>query len=344
MKFGLITGPVYPPVKEMSTAQAVETGLKMSVVAQRHGFEGLTLPQHYLAGPLAQELSPLVYGGYLAAACPGMYLATSIIILPLEKPVAIAEQVATLDAITGGRFLFGVGQGYRQIEFDSMQVPLREKAPRMVEACKLIKQLWTGEEVNFEGQFYRVPGATATVVPSRVGGPPIMVGGDAAKSIARIPEFADHWIPSARHSRSFLREMLPLYKASLTRVGRKFDGLPMTRDVAVGRSREEALDFIKSTYQRQFDIQKDWKQPGEDYEVSIDKLIQDRMIAGTPDEVAEELIRDHEEFGTDFVWARMYLPGADFERCLDMIKLMGDQVIPKVQARVGSGSIFEQTW
>jgi alkanesulfonate monooxygenase SsuD/methylene tetrahydromethanopterin reductase-like flavin-dependent oxidoreductase (luciferase family) len=341
MKFGIIAGPVYPPHQEMHTAVAAEVGLKLSVVGQQNGFDGISLPHHYLAGPLAQEVAPLVYGGYLAAMCPGMYLATTVFLLPLEHPVAIAEQTATLDSITGGRFIFGVGQGYRQVEFDSMGIPRREKAPRIVEACHLLKQLWTGKEIVFEGNFFRVPRGTSSVAPLRPGGPPIMVGADALVSISRIPEYADYWVPSARQSKTFIREMLPHYKKSLERVGRKFEGIPMTRDVSVAENRDKAIELAKECYQRQYDIQKKWKQPGENYDVSFEELIEERLIAGSPDEVVDEMLRDHEEFGSDFVWCRMYWPGADLQKSLDMIKLMGDKVIPKVQARTGTASLFD---
>jgi alkanesulfonate monooxygenase SsuD/methylene tetrahydromethanopterin reductase-like flavin-dependent oxidoreductase (luciferase family) len=341
MKFGIIAGPVFPPHQEMSTAVAVQVGLQLSIAAQQNGFEGISVPHHYLAGPLAQEVAPLVYAGYLAASCPGMYLATTILQLPLEQPVAIAEQTATVDAMTGGRFIFGVVQGYRQIEFDSMGVLRSEKAPRIVESCRLLRQLWTGKEVEFEGKFFRVPGGTPCVAPTRPGGPPIMVGADALVSIARIPEYADFWVPSARQSRKFIREMLPEYKKSLERIGRTFQGIPMTRDVSVAENRDQAIALAKECYQRQYNIQMRWKQPGENYDVSFEELIEDRLIAGSPEEVTEEILRDHEEFGADFVWFRMYWPGADLQKSLDMIKLMGDKVIPRVQDRVGGKSLFD---
>ena len=341
MKFGIIAGPVFPPHHEMATSRAVEIGLRLSTMAQQHGFDGISVPHHYLAGPEAQEVAPLVFAGYLAAACPGMYIATTILLLPLEQPVAIAEQTATLDAMTGGRFIFGVGQGYRQVEFDSMQVARSEKAPRIVEACHLLRKLWTGAKVDFEGKYYRVPGGTPSVAPTRPGGPPIMVGADALVSIARIPEYADHWVPSARQSRQFLREMLPAYKQSLERVGRKFHGLPMTRDVCVAQDRNRAIALAKESYQRQYAIQMKWKQPGENYDVGFEELMDGRLIAGSAEEVAEEILLDHEEFGADFVWFRMYWPGADVEDSLDMIKLMGDEVLPRVRARAGTASLFD---
>src|SRR5689334_10344964 len=100
--------------------------MKMCEVARDNGFEGISVPHHYVTGPLAQVFPPMVTLGHIAALCPRMYLATTVLLLPLEQPVAMAEQAALLDVMTGGRFIFGIGQGYRQNEFDSMGVPKKE--------------------------------------------------------------------------------------------------------------------------------------------------------------------------------------------------------------------------
>jgi alkanesulfonate monooxygenase SsuD/methylene tetrahydromethanopterin reductase-like flavin-dependent oxidoreductase (luciferase family) len=79
------------------------------------------------------------------------------------------------------------------------------------------------------------------------------------------------------------------------------------------------------------------------YDVSFEDLMADRLIAGSSEQVAEEILRDHAEFGADFVWFRMYWPGADVQKSLEMIKLMGDEVIPRVQERIRNTSVFDFT-
>ena len=67
----------------------------------------------------------------------------------------------------------------------------------------------------------------------------------------------------------------------------------------------------------------------------------DRLIAGTPEEAADEILRDHQEFGADFIWFRLYWPGMDFEKCLDVIKRVGNEVLPIVRARIGTKSLLD---
>jgi alkanesulfonate monooxygenase SsuD/methylene tetrahydromethanopterin reductase-like flavin-dependent oxidoreductase (luciferase family) len=341
MKFGVVAGPVFPPYGDMPSDKAFKAMMAMCEVARDSGFDGISVPHHYLTGPDAQVFPPIVVLGYIAAICPDMYLATTVMLLPLEQPVAMAEQAATLDAMTGGKFIFGIGQGYRAQEFESLGIARKEKAPRIVEECEILRRLWTGKTISFEGKYYKLNNATCSVKPIRPGGPPLMVGADKLVSIARIPEHADYWVPSARQSRPFLREMVPAYKQSLEKAGRKFDGLPFTRDICVGKDRDEAIATAREAFERQYSIQRKWQQPGEDYNVGFDELMHDRLIVGTPKEAAEELIRDHEEFGCDFVWFRLYWPGMDRQKCLNVIERIGQEVLPIVRDRVGGKSLFD---
>ncbi len=341
MRFGIIAGPVFPPPAEMSTSVAFTRKMQMCIAARDTGFDGISLPHHYLTGPDGQVFPPLVTAGYIAATCPGMFLATTILILPLEHPVRMAEQAAALDVMTGGKFLFGVGQGYREIEFQSLGIPRKEKSSRTVESCRLMRALWAGGAVTFKGDHYAVDNGTASINPVRKGGPPLVIGADKPISIGRIPEYADHWLPSPRHSRSFIREMLPEYKEKLDQSGRSFVGLPIIRDICVGRTRDHAISIAKQALDRQYSIQRRWKQPGENYEKPIEELMHDRLIVGTAHEATEEILKDHEEFRADFMWFRLSWPGMEIEECLDVIKRIGEKVIPAVKSRVGGESLFD---
>lgn len=88
----------------------------------RINFEGLFSAQHFLTGPDAAILQSIPLLAYLAGQVPGMYLGTSIFLLPLHHPVMVAEYISTLDNLSGGKVLFGVGQGYRDSEFNSFGI------------------------------------------------------------------------------------------------------------------------------------------------------------------------------------------------------------------------------
>ena len=341
MKFGVMAGPVLPPYSELSSPKAFEAVIKICEVARDNGFDGISVPHHYITGPEAQYFPPLVTAGYLAALCPGMFIVTGIMLLSLESPVAMADQTAALDVMTGGKFIYGVSQGYRDIEFQALGIPRKEKAPRTIEGCQVLRLLWQGKPVSFEGKYTRFENAMPSTVPIRPGGPPLVVGADKLVSIARIPEHADHWLTSPRQSRAFIREMLKAYKKTLERVGRKFEGLPMLRDICVGKTREDAVDIAREALKRQYAIQMKWQQPGEKYDIDFDELIADRFNVGTPKQAAEYILRDHEEFGADFTWFRAYWPGADLAKSLDVIERIGQETLPIVRDQVGTSSLFD---
>jgi len=178
-------------------------------VAYKNNFEALFVAQHYATGPDTAILQSLPLLAYLAGQVPGMYLGTSIFLLPLHPPLMVAEYTATLDNLCGGKFLFGVGQGYREIEFMSFGVEKRHRRNRLVEALQVIRKLWSEDEVTFHGRFFQLDGVTIAPKPLQQPGPPILVGADTVTTVAKVPEVADHWIASRRHSKAFLREAVP---------------------------------------------------------------------------------------------------------------------------------------
>ena len=110
-------------------------------------------------------LNPLLLLSNLAAHAPGLYLGTAVFLLPPHHPVAVAEQTATLDIISGGKFLFGVGQGYRDVEFRSFGLEKRQRRQRMVEGLQVIRKLWAEDDVSFNGQFFQLDGVTMSPKP-----------------------------------------------------------------------------------------------------------------------------------------------------------------------------------
>lgn len=139
MRFGILLTSPYPA--DVDPVELHEHIRQQALVAATSGFEALFAAHHYLTGPHSAMVQPIPTLAYLASLTPGLYLGTSIFLLPLHNPVDVAEQVATLDLLSGGRFLFGVGQGYREAEFRSFGLDRRERRSRMVEGLQLIRKL-----------------------------------------------------------------------------------------------------------------------------------------------------------------------------------------------------------
>jgi alkanesulfonate monooxygenase SsuD/methylene tetrahydromethanopterin reductase-like flavin-dependent oxidoreductase (luciferase family) len=260
-----------------------------------------------------------------------MYLGTSVFLLPLHHPVMVAEYVATLDNLCGGKVLFGVGQGYRDSEFSSFGIDKRQRRGRVVEGLEVIRRLWSGEKVTFHGKYFQLDGVSSLPRPLQRPRPPILMGADLIKTVARVPEVADHWIASRRHTKTFLREALPAYKAALERQERPFRGLFIFRDLCIADSSREAEERIRDGYERRYQRYQQWGQPGERYDLAFDQLKRDRLILGSPAEVVEQVMEYHREFKTEVMWFMVDWPGMDPKFTLESIERFGAEVIPEIK-------------
>lgn len=157
--------------------------------AEESGFESLWAIDHLFVTPALYGVSwldPIAVLSYAAAATEKAQLGTGILVLPLRHPVLVAKEVATLDFLSGGRFIFGVGAGWAENEFEALGVPLAERGARTDEAVEIIRRLLSEPDVSFQGRFYRLSHVTIDPRPPRL--PPIWVAGG---SLGHAPETPD---------------------------------------------------------------------------------------------------------------------------------------------------------
>lgn len=341
MEFGVVAISALPPRPTMSSKQAFDYVMRGCQVAHDSGFEGIGISHKYLAGPSHQFLPPIPMAARVLGEYPDMYVGTNVYLLPYENPLRVAEDVATLDLIAPGRFLFGIGQGYRSNESQAFKVPSEERGRRMTESIAAMRALWKEGPCTFHGEFWDFEGADLSIKPATPNGPPVMMAADTLSSVAKVPERGgDHWLPSPRHSTTFLQEAVPIYREALERQGKAFRGLPMIRDMCVADSYETAQALVEDSIVSYLHLQAGWGQPGEDYTTDFDHLKLNRIILGTSEHAAQELVELHNSFGAEYVLFRLYTPGMDTERALDVIRKVGSEVLPLVRREVGSKSLF----
>ncbi|HLG87977.1 MAG TPA: LLM class F420-dependent oxidoreductase [Alphaproteobacteria bacterium] len=140
-------------------------------------------------------LDPFVALSFAAAATTRLRLHTNIIVIPYHNPFLTAKSVASLDVLSGGRLIMGIGSGYLQDEFVALNAPFEGRGVVIDEAIELMKKIWTGEPVTHEGQHFRAPGNTVLPVPVQKPHPPIWVGGNSERAIRRAVETCDGWSP-----------------------------------------------------------------------------------------------------------------------------------------------------
>ena len=166
--------------------------------AEELGFHSVWTTEHIVVGPDAVDpygrvYDPLVTLGWIAGWTDRVLLGTSIVILPLHNPFHLAKQVATLQELSGGRAILGVGMGWYEREFEFMGVEFAGRGRRGDEAIRLMRALWNGDR-RFEGRYWSFGDATAEPLPSPP--PEIWVGGSSPRAIRRARELGDVWHPS----------------------------------------------------------------------------------------------------------------------------------------------------
>ena len=157
------------------------------------GFDSIWGGEHH-ATPGFHYFPLLPFLQRLAAEADGLWVGTNLILLPLHNPVEVAEIGAFLDVITGGRFLLGVGLGYRPEEFALFGVPMAERVSRLVEGVEIIRRLWTEDGVTHRGRHWQLDGVSIRPRPLQRPRPPILVGSQVPAGIARAARIADGWM------------------------------------------------------------------------------------------------------------------------------------------------------
>ena len=325
MKVGLFLNTQFPEGDSLA-ARLPELAEQVRL-ARGAGFASLWFPDHYLIGPV-QMPQPMPLMAWLLREAEGMTIGPNIRILPLLNPVMVAEEAATLDVLSGGRYVLGAGLGYRQAEFTAFGVPLAERAPRFAEQIGLIRKLWTGERVTHQGRFYTVEDAGISCRPLTPGGPPIYVAAQVEAAVRRAARIGDAWlIVNSSHLDSVAQQMA-VYRAALAEFGRTPREYPIARECYVGASHATAFAECRAALHYKYAAYASWglgrgSTDAEMFGMPFEDFARDRFIIGDAVSVKEEVARYRERLGVDHFIMRLQWPGLPQDRVLGSIERLG---------------------
>jgi alkanesulfonate monooxygenase SsuD/methylene tetrahydromethanopterin reductase-like flavin-dependent oxidoreductase (luciferase family) len=242
------------PTRERIMEGQPETGplLNLAQRAAGLGFESIWVGDSLLARP---RHDPLTLLAGVAGRVPGVELGTAVLLPALRNPVVLAHQVATLDQISEGRFILGVGIAADapsiRSEFTAAGVPFDKRVGRMMEGLRLMRALWTGRPVDWDGR-WQVQAGTLAPTPYRPGGPRLWIGGNLKASLDRAGRFFDGWFPIAPSPATFATQWADI-KATARAEGRDAEAMTgaMYLTVALDDSAETAnarLDAFLEAY------------------------------------------------------------------------------------------------
>ena len=303
--------------------------------AEAAGFDSVWLGEHH-NNPLLYP-RPLLGLAAIASRTRRLRLGTGVLLLPLYRPLDVAEEGAIVDVISNGRLILGVGAGYAPEEFEAFDVSMKERASRMDEAVPLIQRLWTEERVTHEGRHYRVTNATVAPRPVQRPRPPIWFAGWVEPAIRRAARMGDAWLGGPSAKLDELARCVRLYRDA-RRDARRDPGdgdIALMRYLFVARSAAQARAIAGAPFIRAFEqTYFKWphpvvkRPPGE---LTIERLAEDRIILGDPEGCLRQLERFRDELGLSHLVCRLSVTGIPPEAAGESVDLFTREIMPALR-------------
>ena len=263
-------GPWLPTIDELADL----VGL-----VDRCGYDSMWVGDH-VAFTIA-IFDPLLQLAQAAVLSRRLMFGTDVYLLPLRHPTPVAKQVSTLDHLTEGRFIFGVGVGGEfPKEYEACGVPIKERGARLSESLTVMRKLWTGEPVSHAGRFFPLEDVKMQPPPRQSGGPPIWCGGRADPALRRIGRMTDGWM-SYVVTPDMYRQGLEKIATAASEAGRTFDrgfGTAHLLFTRIDDTYEKALDAATISLSQR-------------YAMDFRKAAQRYCALGPPQEVVETIFK-----------------------------------------------------
>jgi len=252
-------------------------------LAESLGFEGVMVGHHHFAA--GQISDPLSLLAAIAARTTTLRVATAVFLLPLHHPIEVAERVATLDQLSGGRVSLGVGTGFSAAEHRAFGSALSERGARIEEALGLLRRLWTERDVAGDGRFWRFDPVTVEPRPLQSPHPPLWVAGNATAAIERAARLGTHWLCDPVQTLDEVARLRERYARACAAAGRAPEWV-LRRYVWLGRDRAAMeREFLAEFVPRQLAY---WRVATEG---PAERRLFERLDAGevvTPREIARD--------------------------------------------------------
>ena len=338
-----------------SDASVIGEHLALGDLAEPLGFDSLFALEHHFTG-YAMSPSPTQLLSYFAGRTRRILLGSAVIVLPWHDPVRVAEEIALLDVLSGGRCLFGFGRGAASVEYAGFRVPMEEARPRFVEAAKIVVKALTEESFEWQGEFFTIP--RTSIRPRPISHPErrfyaSSVSPESAEVMARLGFgllviMQNEWPKAA--------EDIKRYRDLTASVGHTPRPPIILTNISVAESRDEARERAVQYLARKFDsIDKHYKfsdghlasvkgyefyggmaktyskMQNESYRAKATDFYVRIQVVGTPDECLQQLGELQRLTGLDHLVTEFGYGGMPHEEAQANMRLFADRVMPVLQ-------------
>ncbi len=338
--FGLITCQRHPE-DSRSDADLYRQAVEVSVLAEQSGFDSVWTSEHHFVDD-GYMPSLLVLSAAIAQATERVEIGTGVVLAPLYHPLRLAEDAATVDLLSNGRLILGLGAGWRPEEFELLGVDLGSRAALVRETIAVLRGAWSGKAFSHHGTHYRFDDTFVTPQPTRP--VPIWIGGFAEAAIRRAGRLADGFLGSSSGTSGIdgFRRAKDIALDGVRRSGRDASSFQLALHVPVFAWDEgDAWEVVKPWYHYLR-----WKYPDmgaargrsgppptpPSLEAGQEGQLRSSIICGTPDEVTAQIAAFKEALGDDIHFiCRSYFAGMPYDIQRRAIELLGSRVLPSLR-------------
>ncbi|MEN8040864.1 MAG: LLM class flavin-dependent oxidoreductase [Actinomycetota bacterium] len=303
--------------------------IDLSVALENLGYDSLWTTEHHFVDD-GYMPSLLVTSAAIAAVTETIDIGTGVVLAPLHRPVRLAEDAATVQAISNGRLLLGLGLGWSQIEFDVLGVDMSVRGKAMTEMLQFLPKAFTGEPFTWDGEIYSYP--ELAIRPAPATPIPLIVGGGVDAAVRRAAKYADGFFSNASPKRFV--EQVRLGNEEMERVGRDPESFRWFyyANMYVG-PREEIVDSVWEQVWKYSDMEASATRSGIAAAPTLggemrEKMLR-RIVGGSTDEILETLASIRANAGVPVEWvARSFFPDLGYDRQLEIVEQLASEVMP----------------
>jgi alkanesulfonate monooxygenase SsuD/methylene tetrahydromethanopterin reductase-like flavin-dependent oxidoreductase (luciferase family) len=339
MKLGVYLNSQHPASDD--PARRLAETLEQVRLIRSLGFDSIWAGEHHIT-PGFHFFPQFALLQRAALEAEGMWIGTNLTLLPLHNPVELAEVGAFMDVMTGGKFLLGVGLGYRPEEYAMYGVPMAERASRLAEGVEIIRRLWTEDRVTHRGHHWQFRDAAIAPRPRQSPRPPILVGAQVPVAIKRAATISDGWLVVPVPTLDELAPQMALFKSARSAAGQPpSEHICRLYEVGCAGDEDTALRRIAPFLIEKYKSYFSWGlvgvtlDPNAAPQAQLRSLAANRFAVGAPAQVAEALVAQHRA-GINHLAMRVSWPGMNQTDVLDGIELLGRKVLPEVRRRTSA--------
>lgn len=322
---------------ETDMVEALDEQIAMVHAARDNGWDSLFCGQHYLNEGNNKQLQLVPFLTRLMPEAGHMTTGLGVMLLNLHNPVYIAETVATLDIIARGNFVFGVGLGYRDVEFDAFNVPKGTRVKRFEEYLELVQRLWSEESVSHHSDTCILDNVRMNIRPVQQPGPPIWFAANNDKAIRRAARMGDNWFINPHSTLDTIRRQMVIYRDELETRGKNFPReLPIIKEIFCARDRATAAKLAGPYLLGKYRDYAKWGQDDampddESFDKDFEELTSNRFVLGSPEECYEQLQPYWQELGVSHLIFRTHWAGMPADTALDSMRLISAELLPELR-------------